>query len=225
MLQKCPARFPAPLAALALLAAGGFYRYEVFQLVNGMGPLWIEKIYVPLAGNIDLFVLGMAINWMVPWATRVTKGLRTLETGLLLLAIFYVLGAWVFTQGSYGPNGPDFLPWAWLAGPTVTAVVTTAVILLMESHVARRQEPTRLARKFVRGTQLAGVLTYAIYVWHEPIFARQGTLYKGGDTVWPSLAAFSVALGLTLLVAYLSYRFIEAPFEQQKVSTPPEALP
>jgi peptidoglycan/LPS O-acetylase OafA/YrhL len=192
----------------------------VFQLVDGVGPAWIESIYIPLIGNLDLFVLGMSLNAVVPWFSRVTARWRTLEAGLLLMAAFYLLATWAFTQSVFGIHGAVFLPWAWLAGPTVTGLCTAVIIVLLESHVlaAQAKPASPVARRLVHGTQLAGILTYAIYVWHEPIFIRQGSIFKGGETFWPSLSAAAVAIALTVLVAYFSYLMIEAPFERRKAA-------
>lgn len=57
-----------------------------------------------------------------------------------------------------------------------------------------------------------GVRSYGIYLWHWPLLVLvafvMGADNPGRNTAWP---VASVALGLTVLIAWASYRFIEQP--------------
>jgi len=55
-----------------------------------------------------------------------------------------------------------------------------------------------------------GLISYSAYLWHQPLFAfaRQRSLYEPGQIVFALLALAAVML------AYLSWRFIEQPFRQ-----------
>lgn len=198
-----------------LLVFGLAYRYVLFSRY-GVSAEWIERIYVPLIGNLDLFVFGMALNWLVPAFAGRTKTLPTLGASLLLLLAFYLAASWMLAQRIYGTETASFARFTYVAGPTVAAVFAGLAILLMESHVARGNHAGRLSLGVVRGTQLAGILTYAAYVWHEPIMAGRQALHKASPELWSSVQSFGMTLALTLTVAYFTYAMIEAPFERRK---------
>ena len=63
-----------------------------------------------------------------------------------------------------------------------------------------------------------GFISYSAYLWHQPIlaFAR---LHSGSTQLTAPLA--TVLLAVSLLLAYLTWRFVEAPFRDRKrVSSP-----
>jgi peptidoglycan/LPS O-acetylase OafA/YrhL len=66
-----------------------------------------------------------------------------------------------------------------------------------------------LSLKILTGS---GLISYSIYLWHQPLlaFARQFSLGK--------LSSLSIifVIGITILLAYLTWRFIERPFRDQK---------
>ncbi|MBK1646027.1 hypothetical protein CKO25_15490 [Thiocapsa imhoffii] len=57
-----------------------------------------------------------------------------------------------------------------------------------------------------------GLISYSAYLWHQPLFAfvRHASV---GEVAAPLMLALS---GLTLLLAYLSWRFVEQPFRDRK---------
>ena len=59
----------------------------------------------------------------------------------------------------------------------------------------------------------AGLISYSAYLWHHPLFAfaRIRTL----DEV--SLSAYGALILLTLLLAYISWRFVETPFRGKHI--------
>ena len=60
-----------------------------------------------------------------------------------------------------------------------------------------------------RPLSLVGVCSYSLYLWHEPIVRHLSMASWAPNGFLPQLA---IALPLTLLVAGLSYRLVEAPF-------------
>ena len=58
-----------------------------------------------------------------------------------------------------------------------------------------------------------GLLSYSLYLWHQPLFAFL-RLKSVGEPDWK---LFSVAIVLTFILAYLSWRFIENPFRNKKL--------
>ncbi|MCF7969083.1 MAG: acyltransferase [Methylococcaceae bacterium] len=53
-----------------------------------------------------------------------------------------------------------------------------------------------------------GVISYSAYLWHQPLFA----FAKQRSLTEPSHIVFLILSALTLLLAYLSWRYVETPF-------------
>lgn len=208
------------LLLVAVLSAGIYYRWAV---LNGAGDSqWIGKVLVPVVGNLDLFVGGMLLNWIVPMVLPTLRKLPTLALGLLLMGVSYFLYALLFTHASFGPAQSEYWFLAIYIGPTLTAVLTLATIACFEVWNATKASAGVVGRTLVRYTQLAGLMTYSIYVWHEPIFLAQMAnlpfIVGGRD----SIVQMCVALVLTALIAAISYYLVERRFERfrAKVKTP-----
>lgn len=58
-----------------------------------------------------------------------------------------------------------------------------------------------------------GLISYSAYLWHQPLFAfaRQRSLLEPSETV------FLLLIGLSLLLAYFSWRWIESPFRSRSM--------
>jgi peptidoglycan/LPS O-acetylase OafA/YrhL len=54
-----------------------------------------------------------------------------------------------------------------------------------------------------------GARSYGLYLWHLPIHQAFTMLHLGAG--WPVAAGLAIRLGSTLVVAGLSYRFVEKP--------------
>lgn len=61
-----------------------------------------------------------------------------------------------------------------------------------------------------------GDRSYGIYLWHWPIFVL---LRSGIDVQWPEPIAFVVKIAIVLVVADLSYRFVEMPIRNGAIGT------
>jgi len=61
-----------------------------------------------------------------------------------------------------------------------------------------------------------GLISYSAYLWHQPLFAFARLRSTGEPNVW----LFLVLIIITLILAYLSWRYIECPFRnKQKIVT------
>ncbi len=60
-----------------------------------------------------------------------------------------------------------------------------------------------------------GLISYSLYLWHQPIFAflRMKTIGE------PAQSAFILAVALTFILSIFSYKYIEAPFRNKKLVT------
>lgn len=93
-------------------------------------------------------------------------------------------------------------PSAWALVPTIG----TALIILFAT-------PQTLVGKLLGNRVLVGIglISYSAYLWHQPLFtfARHRSLHP------PSAAVFGVLSLTTLLLAYVSWRFVEQPFRRK----------
>lgn len=120
----------------------------------------------------------------------------------------------VVTSAAYAGVAMIFAAMFWLTPhdvfPGVRAILPTAgVALLIFSGHFGESLPTRLLK--LRPMILVGLISYSAYLWHWPLLA----FYRYGYaevTLVPGIIIFA----LTMLLAWLSYRFIETPFRYSK---------
>ena len=112
-----------------------------------------------------------------------------------LLMIFYS----VFTFNSTTP-----FPSLYALIPTVG---TGLVIIFATSETAAGK---LLSTKFMVGV---GLISYSTYLWHQPlfVFARHRSLEE------PSAALLLMLSAASLLLAYISWRYVESPFRNKKL--------
>jgi peptidoglycan/LPS O-acetylase OafA/YrhL len=97
----------------------------------------------------------------------------------------------------------DVGPFLYMGGFTLLAVITAAVI-------AGAVHPLgRVGRVLdVRPLSWIGIRSYSIYLWYWPVFVM---LRPGLDVPLGPLPLLPVRLGITFLLAEVSYRFVETP--------------
>lgn len=125
---------------------------------------------------------------------------RLLRESLLLLALAGLLYSIKFFNGSI--PFPSFY--------TLVPVLSTAVI------IAFCRPDTLLGRVLCfRPIVGVGLISYSLYLWHQPLFAftRIKSLHE------PSLIVFAGLILCSMIMAYLSWRYIEAPFRNSAAYT------
>lgn len=218
-IHKLTSRYPLWLLVSVFLALGWAYRSCVMNVTDGEG--WVDRVYIPLIGNLDLFLLGMCANWALPSAQRWLKSAPTLSIGLALLVPLYVVSTYYFCQSSFGIGAERFKSEIQISGPTLVGLTAFLVILLFEHHTALKMKAAFIPRKIVRGTQMFGILTYALYAWHEPVLLHLRTAAAAELTVQDAVLWLLFGLAITTAIAFLTYRMFEAPFEARRTVVPP----
>lgn len=124
-----------------------------------------------------------------------SMNVRIVRNGGLWIAVALVGLVWVLTQSYYMSRGSLFL------GVLGTEISGSILILAM---AGQQKDPISqlLAHPIL---QRLGVLSFGIYLWHYPIA-------RIARTELPPISAMIVTLGLSLILAALSYRYIEQPF-------------
>ena len=134
------------------------------------------------------FGMGALLALLVPWLARMPRPFAQLLGVLGLAAIG--AGAFAIHDATTFPVMPTLLP-----------VIGTCALLA--AGAASRSGMARVLG--VRPAVWVGDLSYSWYLWHWPLIVFATALWPGAGWAAPTLAA------LSLLPAWLSYRFVENP--------------
>jgi peptidoglycan/LPS O-acetylase OafA/YrhL len=124
---------------------------------------------------------------------------RNINELFAILGFFFI----IFSIFSFDEKTP--FPSFWTLFPTVG----TALIILFGDH------KTFVGKILTFKIFLnLGLISYSAYLWHQPLFAymKLFSLNK------PSISTMGLLASLSILMAYLSYKFIELPFRYKKVN-------
>ncbi|GIU89166.1 MAG: hypothetical protein KatS3mg010_0265 [Acidimicrobiia bacterium] len=168
---------------------------------DGLGVTDPSAAYFSTITRLSGLLLGSALAFVwVPYRIRGTpgRGARTVldvagVTGLVVL--WHAFRNWHFEDPSTFRGG--FL------------IVDVATLLVIAATVHHSSDLGRLLG--LRPLVWIGQRSYGIYLWHYPIFAI--TRPNLDNTWWPPVVVF-VRFGLTLLIAALSYKYVEVPIRQ-----------
>lgn len=94
--------------------------------------------------------------------------------------------------------------------PSVYALVPVIGVLLLIFYGDKKT----LAAKLLSTKVFVGIglISYSAYLWHQPLFA-----FARIKVLEPSEALFSVLAILSIIFAYLSWRYIEQPFRNKEI--------
>jgi len=152
----------------------------------------IEANWYLLPGRIWEFVLG-AVLALLPERSKEKQQSEIYGQVFSLVGLIILLVS-VFTFDGYKPF-PSFY--------TVLPLAGAALII-------RFADPSNLVGKILGSKPFVGIglISYGVFIWHQPLFAFARHYFVGPvkPTVYISLIVMSFFL------AYLSWRFVEAPF-------------
>jgi peptidoglycan/LPS O-acetylase OafA/YrhL len=169
------------------------------SLVNGYPlPHDPSRVYFGTDTHIMSLLLGCAAAAL--WKPETYRSKLTPDRGTLLSLTGWVSVAFMvycFTQVG------ELTPWLYRGG-FLWLSLATATATLLATHPALR------FGKILSFPVLTwfGERSYGIYLWHWPIFLL---LRPSLDVAWPDLVTHVVRFGLVLLIAELSYRYVEMP--------------
>ena len=123
------------------------------------------------------------------------EGLALLGLGAIIASIL------LFDEHTQHPSYPTAIP-----------VLGTLLVLIFA------KQGTCVARALSTTVMVGvGLISYSLYLWHQPLFAFARVL----SFEEPSIIVFLGLVPLTVLLSYLSWRFVEQPFRRRStVSTP-----
>lgn len=140
--------------------------------------------------------IGDAPGGMTSRAARWTLGLG----GTLAVAALIALS--VYMSGDL-----DVVYRGGLALVAVLSAVAIAALVVPGSLLGRALDLAPI--------RWVGARSYGLYLWHWPVFVLVGSALPTWPREWPEGAALGgIALGITVVAAALSYRFIEQPIRR-----------
>jgi peptidoglycan/LPS O-acetylase OafA/YrhL len=207
-----------PLILLLLLRTLKNNRYKLLSvmiIMTALSTVWMAALYSPDQDPLRVyygtdtraagFLVGslLAMLWS-PWQASQKTGSGLLETlgwaGLLALVILY-------------NKLNEFQPFLYRGGILLTALASALLIVGAST-------PTTLISRLLetRILRWIGSRSYSIYLWHWPVFMLTR---PGFDIQLPTPWIRLGQVGITFLLAEISYRWIETPVRQHgfRVST------
>ena len=207
--------------------------YLVWPLVFGVG-LWLFKRWGMVALTLGL-AIGSAVLMAIlyqPGAdpSRIYFGTDTRAAGLLLGAtLAFLWQPWRLAEprrstgitldllGIAGLAGLIYTyfiffeqhPWLYQGGFAIVALAT-AMVIAATTHPKATILPRLLELAPMRWL---GVRSYGIYLWHWPIFMVTRPYIDITPTM-PDWLFLALRIGVVLLLADLSYRFVEKPLRE-----------
>jgi len=98
--------------------------------------------------------------------------------------------------------------------PGAVAIVPTAAAVLLIASGERRWGPGRLLA--TTPLRFLGRISYSLYLWHWPILVLPAAVL--GAALEPTTAV--ALLGASIVVAWVSWRFVETPFQHPMAKSP-----
>ncbi len=184
------------LLAFALIGAAASSVLMALMYTPGMDP---ARVYFGTDTRASELLLGaaLAIVWppgSIPAAqSRRVGGLLDIGGLGALVGLGYAF-AQLFAQD----------PRLYQGGFALVSVAT-AVVIAVVAHPQARLLPFLLGSAPMRWI---GMRSYSLYLWHWPIFQ---ITRPGMDVSLSGWQLFAVRIGITILLAELSYRFVEQP--------------
>nr|WP_071467816.1 acyltransferase [Polynucleobacter sp. QLW-P1DATA-2] len=179
--------------------------YRLINFIDG-GYYWKTAVMTPVVGNLDLFFGGMILSYIL---TRDRKNIFSVFIGLILSFMFYIFGAYVVSSIFIGKN------WLWKIGyfgPTLTGLSVLLIITIFETNISEKLKNYLII--FIKKSSFFGLITYEIYLLHDPIQRLTRGLFPGELTLENSLLALLVSTLIIIPCAYVLNIFFETSFSK-----------
>ena len=182
------------------------------------GPNWHSAIELSFWCQADLFAFGIILAVL---HVEIQSGRVRLPGWWRAPTIVGAIGAYVIVarttvwgdQLSYKPSN------------TLMAAACTLLLALVVLPTASRSKPSLLLRFLEQPPVVAvGLVSYSIFLWHEPIITWLGVHGLGFAGRSGFAANTVIVLAVTLLLSALTYRWVECPALRLKAHRPRPAV-
>jgi peptidoglycan/LPS O-acetylase OafA/YrhL len=174
----------------------------------------------------DPLLMEWGPNWVAVWNRSFLSLASTFTFGMLAAVIFVAIRSGALT-GHFAKRirwycAAAIVP-ATLAGIllimllshyffTVVALVAGLMVLFIVAPIARGEDSTFARLVDWRPFKYVGEVSLSAYLWHFPVLIVLGRLgWMAGDTVGGMLRNVALVLVVTLVLASVTYRYIEKP--------------
>jgi peptidoglycan/LPS O-acetylase OafA/YrhL len=210
---------------VAILLAGIAYRYDIYLRYfagNDFYVQWIHRAYIPLKGDLDMFLSGFVLNYLVQ--QRKARKHTSLIAGRLrkLAALFVFAVMLVFYNFiSYRAQlflAPVYSPIFFIFMQTIVILSSCFLIYQFETKSNYRVPAiqwSHLIKNPLRSLEIFGVLTYGIYIWHMAVMDTFVDLHlKIENSRHLFFAELVYTLLLSTIVSAITYFLVEKPFHR-----------
>ncbi len=186
-------RWVLALLSAAFVISLGLGHWGALNIPNAAFFLLPTRTWELLIGVFAAFYLRNLVDFHQRIDPRVHQGLSALGLAMIACSVF------VFDKGTLIPGLPALVP-----------TVGTALIILFATKGTWVNH--LLSTKGFVGI---GLISYSAYLWHQPlmVFARHRIPTEPSEWLMVLLCI------ATLVIAYISWRFVERPFRQKQVTS------
>jgi peptidoglycan/LPS O-acetylase OafA/YrhL len=197
----------APAAGLLLLGlvgkAAAAYAVPPRIAYHGYEEDWHSVLERSFCSQADLFAFGMAVAVL---SVEVDDGLLRLPRWWRPAAATAIVGTYAVTTATFQNEQLSYSP-----ANTLIAAACAALLALVVLR-PRQGKPSRLVRVLeARPFVAAGVISYSIFLWHEPLIrwlGAHGLLHEGSFGFLINVGLAAVVTGVASAATYL---LVEAP--------------
>jgi peptidoglycan/LPS O-acetylase OafA/YrhL len=195
----------------------------VMMFIQSRFPTRLKRIFIAVA--ILSFLFDLWLFHRTPTFAFYLMPARAWELALGGMLAIGVFGAPVdpVRKAVLGVAGLGLIALCVLLGsdmtplPLITAAACLGAVLVIASSEQGLSPAGRLLS--LRPLVFVGLISYSLYLWHWPLMVFQRTDFFLMEN-WPAAVTKALLLAVSLLAAWLSWKFVEIPFRQGRKRWP-----
>lgn len=198
---------------MIFLSIYGILQRFILFLIGGLDfQFWNIYIYKPLYSNLDLFLFGIFINILIDKVTK-TNFINKYNSKMFSILFYVIFIIVIFFNNYIGyqtfiVNDLEISRFFIFIMPTLTGILLIYIISYIEiKDILNNSNNVKMT--FIH---FFGILTFPIYVWHEPI------LHQVNSIIFTRSFSEKLIFSLLLIfiISLMMYYFIEKPMSKMK---------
>jgi peptidoglycan/LPS O-acetylase OafA/YrhL len=201
-------------------------RYYLFTI----GSDWVTHRYMPLYANLDFFLVGFGINRLIEQDKQRIRESSHYKVNASVAVMLCFLMFIIASGGEYSlyvkhlASGLGSMQSFYTElVPPISLILTFSAIYNVELYKIKRRYAAAtpgpwysFSNKVSRTIQVLGLLTYGLYVWHEPVLTAYSTIISKDYSLSHYFLICSRGLLLVAIMCFITYFTIERPFENYR---------
>lgn len=200
------------------------YKYTILR-VFGLSA-WHQYVFQPLLPNLDGFLIGVGLSFLTGKGSTVKVFVKYGKYCALSASFFlWITLSYWSARGMLGIGGMGqiiFLSFAPVATSLVTAFIIYALEQIKFNHPSN--SPSILEKLFWKISTTIGILTYSLYVWHEPILLSFRRIIPETITLTQSILYFCLVFPFIFIISFIFYKYFELPFDFKRSTNSPKLI-